>query len=135
MKRGCSYSDTESLIIFRSKLSEKLLNSGYTCGYQWDRDEESANRNSPYSKELRALINECLLVESTERPSLETLVERTKAGTEGSRLAQQNIIRDQKDEDGAPLPYQEPQLSAQWYSVNSLHDSYGMANSRTNINP
>lgn len=80
LKRKMRSPDWNRMQVFRSKLSNNLNNSGETCGYREDMQEEGAGGSLQYSQGLRALINECLLINSAERPSPENLVARTRHG-------------------------------------------------------
>jgi hypothetical protein len=65
----------EGLVLHKSNLNEELENN-YHHAIGLDTDEIKAN----YSADLRALVMECLLRESTKRPSAVDLVIRCKAG-------------------------------------------------------
>lgn len=128
MKHRLGYPDWNGpMKIFRSRLSQKLRDSGYTCGYDKDIYEEMSDKGSIYSKDLCALINECLLINSAERPSAESLVHRTKDGMESSIDITGNIIFAGKDTGEANMQSKgRPSMSTQWYSGIDLTRSQRM---------
>jgi hypothetical protein len=65
-----------------------------------------------YSQSLRALVNECLLLESPGRPSPEALVARTRRGLDSARKASGSMPNQ------PPLVSKpQPVPSARWFSV------------------
>lgn len=99
------------LLLFDSTLSNKLRTGGLTIGTDSDRIAQD-DENPKYSKSLRALIHECLLIEPPNRPTAEVLVARTQRGLESSRMAAGTIF----DQEPDPAP-SKPQLSTRWFSV------------------
>jgi hypothetical protein len=73
------------LDIYQSKISHRLMIGGLTVGSSTDKKEETDPSTATYSASLRALINECLLIQTASRPSPEILVARTKRGLERAR--------------------------------------------------
>jgi hypothetical protein len=109
------YSGTE-LQLFQSTLSNRLRVGGMSLGTDGDRIGEN-DENPKYSKGLRALIHECLLIQPPSRPTPEMLVARTKRGLESARMTSGMIINQEPD----PVALQ-PELSARWYSVGPYPD-------------
>ena len=95
---------------------------GYTFERVEDDDDEQDDFDGPkiptwaYSKSLKSLIKECLLIRSEIRPTAEWLVMRTREGLEAARLVNGNMLP------GAPAisvekaEYPDPKLSAKWSS-------------------
>lgn len=85
---GPEWDENESkdyLDIYQSKISHRLLIGGLTVGSKTDIEEETDPLIARYSVSLRALINECLLIQTASRPSPEILVARTRRGLERAR--------------------------------------------------
>ncbi len=79
--------------------------------------EQDYTGSSIYSKELRALIAECLLLAPANRIPAAELVQRTADGVSAAQMSMGTIL-------GTPLTeWAEPVLSAQWYSGQDEADS------------
>jgi hypothetical protein len=96
-------------ITYQSKLTARLTSGGNTVGSMMDAEADYTGR-SIYSKELRALIAECLLLAPANRISPVELVQRTADGVGTAQMSMGTML-------GSPLTeWAEPVLSAQWYS-------------------
>lgn len=71
----------DKLQTYRSRLSNRLKNHGYTLGEKRDIDRQRRDEDHPYySTQIRAVVAECLLCSPSERPSAERLLEKTQEG-------------------------------------------------------
>ena len=108
-------------MMYKSTATERLASGGQTVGLAIDAEQDYLG-SSIYSKMLRNLIAECLLLTPANRPSAQELVKRTKEGAETVRMSQGQILE-------PPLPqWQEPVVSAEWIEtagVNPLTAAVG----------
>lgn len=104
---------SKSLEIYCSDLSSRLKSGGHTLGVPELIFREQGHKSLPYSKNLHALVAECLLVSPASRISSTDLVRETQRGKEACRIASGEIP---ELREGLPDPYREPDLSERWYS-------------------
>lgn len=71
--------------VYNSKLSNHLKNNAGTLGLVVDVEEEIGKKTPLYSKGLRALIAETLLVNPSDRVAVRELASRTKIGLDVAR--------------------------------------------------
>ncbi|KAL2064718.1 hypothetical protein VTL71DRAFT_3856 [Oculimacula yallundae] len=114
MSRSCfPYWEADSidrLRCYNSTLSARLRASGSTVGNSTDQASEFNANMSAYSKELRTLIHECLIVNPGQRPPVAEVVRRTGEAIDIARMSMGGLLNQEFK------PYEEPTLSARWYS-------------------
>lgn len=107
--RGDYHQDRTKLMCYQSTMTPRLRNGGSTIGCSRDYDAEKNPLDSMYSRELRSIIHECILVSPASRIPAAELVERT-----GKNLTALNMTKAKAN--GPFEDYEEPQLSQRWYS-------------------
>ncbi|KUJ19058.1 kinase-like protein [Mollisia scopiformis] len=106
---GLRENDPDKLQCYTSNMTTRLQTGGNTIGASQDLEAEKNPQRSMYSKGLRSLIAECLLINPSKRVPVGELVVRSANHIDAIRIANGTNI-------GTHAPYQEPQLSQQWYS-------------------
>jgi len=107
MMRRRRIPDWKTFTMYQSTATERLATGGKTVGMDIDIDQDLNNR-SMYSRSLRNLIAECLLLTPANRPSPRELMRRTADGASRVQMSMGQIL-------GPPLPqWQEPVVSAEW---------------------
>jgi hypothetical protein len=94
---------------YQSKMTPRLKTGGGTIGCSPDIDAEKVPQDSMYSKELRSLIAECLLVTPASRIPAAELADRTTRNLNTLRMSMGMAF-------GPFQEFEEPQLSQRWYS-------------------
>ena len=112
MMRRRRIPDWKTFTMYQSTATERLATGGKTVGMDIDIDQDLNNR-SMYSRSLRNLIAECLLLTPANRPSPRELMRRTADGASRVQMSMGQIL-------GPPLPqWQEPVVSAEWLQPNA----------------
>ena len=98
---------------YQSRMSRRLQRGGETLGTVLDQNEgKGAGPPPKYSKHLRAVISECLLIQSSSRLLPADLVEKTRRGLATARAVAPRPITPIH----SPYTHVEPQLDQRWYS-------------------
>ncbi|CZT47468.1 uncharacterized protein RSE6_08031 [Rhynchosporium secalis] len=103
-------SSINRLRCYNSRLSARLRSSGNTIGTSYDQKCEFNAKMSAYSIELRTLIHECLIVNPKQRPRPSTVVQKSGEAIDLLRMSMGGILNT------TFKAYEEPTLSARWYS-------------------
>ena len=103
-----------------------LRDKGYTVGLPADCADEQGRIPSEtdpltaslygYSDTLKALVKECLFIESVGRPTPAWLVWRTRAGLHDARIAEKNLDPMSALPSIAWVNYPDPTIALRWYS-------------------
>lgn len=100
--------DWPNYITYESTATKRLASGGKTVGLAID-EEQDVSKSSMYSRTLRNLIAECLLLTPANRPPVEELVKRTQECADTMQMSKGQIL-------GPPPPqWQEPVVSAEWF--------------------
>jgi hypothetical protein len=106
--------DWQNFTTYQSKATYRLATGGLTVGSILDEGQDGQEgARSLYSRELRSLIAECLLLAPPHRILPRELVERTAEGVSTWQMSLGTTL-------GPPFPqWQEPVVSAQWLEEQS----------------
>ncbi|KAE9367894.1 kinase-like protein [Stipitochalara longipes BDJ] len=120
--------DWQNYTMYQSTATPRLANGGKTVGLNLDAEQDYLPYGSIYSRSLRNLIAECLLLTPASRPSPQELVKRTAEGTDTMQMSKAQIL-------GPPLPqWQEPVVSAEWLQPDAV-DPLAAALRRLQVQP
>jgi hypothetical protein len=103
--------DWPNYTTYKSTATPRLKCGGPTAGSLLDAEQDYTGCNSIYSRELRSLIAECLILTPANRIPVQELVKRTVDGIASVQMSMGTVL-------GGPAlsKWQEPVLSEQWLS-------------------